>query len=70
MIENDDDLELVQMGGEWILILAETKNKLLQVFDKYAFDAACFNVEIFLKIDVNGQVIISKEKWKSVGFDS
>ena len=68
MTVNSDDLELAQMGGEWVLILAETKNKLLKVFDKYNLDNAYFDVEIFLKIDVDGQVIISKEKWKSMGF--
>jgi len=67
LIENNDDMDLIFMGSDWVLILSETKHKLLEVFEKYNLDAAFFDVDIFLKIEVDGQVIISKEKWKSIG---
>ena len=57
------DEELVEMGSHWLRILTETKDKLWEVFEEQNLDAAFFDVDISLKIEVDGQMILIRDGW-------
>ena len=58
------DKEVIEMCSEFPQVLDDCKEEIFAKFDKYGYDAACFNINIHLSVRVNGIVVQCKEKWK------
>jgi hypothetical protein len=61
-----DDEELISLAQRWVEILYRAKGELLEVFEDQGLDSAYFDVNINLRIEVDGVVSQVKEKWKAM----